>query len=226
MREFDILGKYPQPKKPRIVSKNLRTIQNRIIASYRGKEFYDGKRRNGYGGLKYDGRWIEVAKRIFKIYDLKSNAKILHIGCDKGFLLHDIKKIFPKTKVRGIEVSDYAIKSSKKEIKKYIKKSSFYKLPFKKNEFDFVIAIGPVYSLNLSDAIKCLKEIKRVGKGKSFITLGAYNNEKDLKLFKYWTLLGATVLTKNEWKQVLKYTKYTGDFKFNTAKSLNLKQKN
>ena len=75
MREFDILGKYPKPKKPRILSKNIRTIKNRIIASYRGKEFYDGKRENGYGGLKYDGRWTKIAKRIFKIYKLKQNAK-------------------------------------------------------------------------------------------------------------------------------------------------------
>jgi len=37
-----------------------------------------------------------------------------------------------------------------------------------------------------------------------------------------WTLLGATVLKKQEWKQVLKHTKYTGDYKFNTTKSLNL----
>ena len=224
MREFDLLSNYPVLKK-RCVSKNSRTIKNRITASYRSKSFYDGKRENGYGGFRYDGRWKHIAKKIFDIYRLKDNAKILQIGCDKGFLLQDIKKIFPKSKVRGIEISDYAIKSASKKIKKFIKKSSFYELPFKKNEFDFVIAIGPVYSLNLADAIQCLKEINRVGKGKSFITLGAYKNEKDLKLFRYWTLLGSTILSKKEWIEVLKHTKYKGDYKFNTAKSLNLVQK-
>jgi hypothetical protein len=88
-----------------------------------------------------------------------------------------------------------------------------------------VIAIGPVYSLNLANAIRCLKEIKRVGKDKSFITLGSYTNEIDFKLFRYWTLLGATILKKKEWIEVLKHTKYNGDYKFNTAKSLNLVQK-
>ena len=225
MREINILTNYPGPKKPRVVHKNIRTIKNRIIASYKGKEFYDGKRKNGYGGFRYDGRWLNVAKKIFKFYNLKNNAKILQIGCDKGFLLHDIKKLYPKSKVRGIEISDYAIKSSNKSIRKFIKKSIFFELPFKKKEFDFVIAIGPVYSLNLADAIKCLKEIKRVGKGKSFITLGAYENENDYRLFKYWTLLGGTILTKKEWIQVLKHVKYTGDYKFNTASSLNLIEK-
>ena len=224
MREFDLLSNYPVLKK-RYISKNSRTIKSRIIASYKDKEFYDGKRENGYGGYKYDGRWKIIAKKIFKFYELKSNAKILQIGCDKGFLLNDIKKIFPRSKIKGIEVSDYAIKKSKIKIRKYIKKGQFYNLPFKKNEFDFVIAIGPVYSLSLSESIKCLKEINRVGKGKSFITLGSYNNEKDLRLFRYWTLLGTTILKKKEWIEVLKHTKYSGDYKFNNAKSLNLEEK-
>ena len=224
MREFDLLNNYLTLKK-RYVSKNTRTIKNRIIASYREKDFYDGKRENGYGGFKYDGRWKIIAKKIFGVYRLKNNAKVLQIGCDKGFLLQDIKEIFPKSKVRGVEVSDYAIKHTNKKISKFIKKNKFYDLPFKNNEFDFVIAIGPVYSLNLADAIKCLKEIKRVGKGKSFITLGSYESERDFKLFRYWTLLGSTILKKKEWIEVLKHTKYDGDYKFNTAKSLNLVQK-
>ena len=224
MREIDLLTNYPVLKK-RYVSKNSRTIKNRIIASYRDKNFYDGNRDNGYGGYKYDGRWKVIAKKIFDIYRLKSNAKILQIGSEKGFLLQDIKEIYPKSRVKGIEVSEYAIKHTNKKIKKFIQKGPFHNLPFKKNEFDFVIAIGPVYSLNLADAIKCLKEIDRVGKGKSFITLGSYDHENDLKLFRYWTLLGSTILSKKEWIEVLKHTKYKGDYKFNTAKSLNLVQK-
>jgi len=221
MREFDLLSDYPVLKK-RYVSKSSRTIKNRIIASLRGKSFYDGKREDGYGGFKYDGRWKIIAKKIFDAYKLKDNSKILQIGCDKGFLLKDIKEIYPKSQVRGIEISDYAIKFSDKKIKNFIIKGPFHNLPFKDSEFDFVIAIGPVYSLNLADAIKCLNEIRRVGKGKSFITLGAYELEKDLRLFRYWTLLGSTILSKKEWIEVLKYTKYKGDYKFNTAKSLNL----
>ncbi len=224
MKEFDLLSDYPILKK-RYVSKNFRTIKSRILASYRGREFYDGKRTNGYGGFKYDGRWKLIARKIFKNYKLKNNAKILQIGCEKGFLLNDIKEIFPKSQIKGIEVSDYAIKNSVKKIRKYIKKGEFNNLPFKRNQFDFVIAIGPVYSMSLTDSIRCLKEIKRVGKGKSFITLGSYSNEKDFKLFRNWTLLGTTILKKKEWIEVLKHTKYTGDYKFNNAKSLNLAEK-
>ena len=143
--------------KKRYVSKNTRKIENRIIASYRGKEFYDGKRDNGYGGFKYDGRWQKIAKRIFKHYKLKDNSRILQIGSDKGFLLNDLKKIKPKCTVAGVEISDYAIMKTLKKVKKYVKKSNFYELPFNDNYFDFIIAIGPVYSLSLPDAIKMFK---------------------------------------------------------------------
>ena len=224
MREFYLLKNYSNLKQ-RYVGKNLRTVKNRIVASYRGKEFYDGHRNNGYGGYKYDKRWQKVATDIFKIYKLNDKAKILQIGSDKGFLLNDIKLLKPFSTVRGIEISNYAISKTVTSVKKFIIKSNFYDLPFKNNYFDFVLAIGPIYSLNLADAIKCLKEIKRVGKGKSFITLGSYNSISEFNLFRYWTLLGCTILSKSEWIQVLKHCKYTGDYMFNTSKSLNLKLK-
>lgn len=224
MREFDLLNIYPNLKN-RYVSKNSRTIKNRITASYKSKEFYDGHRSNGFGGYKYDGRWEKVAERIFSVYKLNKSAKILQIGCDKGFLIYDIKKIHPRAKIIGVENSKYAISKAPRKIKKNIIYSNFTELPFKNKYFDFVLAIGPVYSLNLTDAIKCLKEIKRVGKGKSFITLGSYENEREFKLFRYWTLLGSTILSKQDWKTVLKHVGYKGDYKFNTSKSLNLKLK-
>ena len=57
-----------------------------------------------------------------------------------------------------------------------------------------------------------LKEIQRVSKGNSFITLGSYKNEKEYKQLKQWTLLGTILLKETEWKQVLKHVKYTGDY--------------
>ena len=224
MKEFNLLKNYSSLKQ-RYVSKNLRTIKNRIIASYKGKEFYDGDRNNGYGGYKYDGRWKKVASDIFRIYKLSDKAKILQIGTDKGFLLNDIKLIKPSSTVRGVENSKYAISKTLPNVKKFIFKSNFLELPFKKNYFDFIIAIGPIYTLNLSDAIKCLNEIRRVGKGKSFITLGSYTTIAEFNLFRYWTLLGCTILSKLEWVELLKHCKYTGDYMFNTSKSLNLKLK-
>ena len=222
MREFDELQGYPAPKNKRGVSSDSRTIDNRIIASYRDKEFYDGSRDNGYGGMINDGRWLPIAKNMIQWYGLNEDSSVLQIGSDKGFLLEAFKSHLSKIDVFGVEISDYAINLTSSQIRENIIKSPFTHIPFEDNKFDLVIAIGPVYSLNLSDAIQCLKEIQRVGKGKSFITLGSYVNEEDRSLFVQWTLLGATILSKKEWINVLKHVKYEGDYKFNTAESLGL----
>ncbi len=222
MREFNALHVYPQPTKPRYVGKNIRTIHNRIIAAYRDKEYYDGDRNNGYGGFKYDGRWKQVVETMCQDYGINEKTKILQLGCEKGFLLHDFKEKFPQMTVRGYEMSKYAIDNAMPSIKGFIDKGEYKKLPYKDHEFDFVIAIGVIYTLTLADAIACLKEIQRVGKGKSFITLGSYRHEEGKKLFGMWTVLGATILHVNEWIEVLEHAGYTGDYLFTTSEYLNL----
>lgn len=225
MREFDALRVYPGPKEPRYAGENIRTIKNRIIASYRDERYYDGERNNGYGGFKYDGRWKKIVETMAEDYNLKEDSALLQIGSEKGFLLHDFRERFPKMKIRGTEISDYAINQAMPSVKQFIVKSDFHRLPFANGEFDFVIAIGVVYTLNLRDAISCLKEIQRVGKGKSFITLGAYKDKQGEKLFKQWSVLGCTILHTDEWLEVLKEAGYTGDYCFKTAQSLNLIEK-
>lgn len=225
MREFNAFRCYSQPKEPRYVGPHIRTIKNKIIASYRDQRYYDGDRNNGYGGYKYDGRWKAIVDSMCKDYGLTESSSILQVGCEKGFLLHEFKERFPRMKVRGIEISDYAISNAMPSIKPYIMKNDFVKFPFKDKEFDFVIAIGVVYTLNLAGAISCLKEIQRVGKGKSFITLGAYRDDRGARLFKYWSLLGSTVLHVDEWVEVLKEAGYTGDYNFTTDEYLNLAER-
>lgn len=225
MREFNALEGYPEPKEPRVVGPNIRTIHNRIIAAYRDKEYYDGEKNNGYGGFRYDGRWITVAQNMYKEYGLTEHSAVLQIGCEKGFLLHDFHQLYPNMKTRGTDISNYAIENSMPSVKPFIARAPFTKLPFKDKEFDFVIAIGVVYTLNLADAIQCLREIQRLSKGKSFITLAAYRTEEEFKLFRWWTVLGTTVLHEDEWVEVLKHVGYTGDYKFQTVRSLKLMEK-
>ena len=61
-----------------------------------GKKYWDGNRKFGYGGYKYiPNRWTKVAKRIIKKFKLNNKSKILDVGCGKGFLMYEIKKILP-----------------------------------------------------------------------------------------------------------------------------------
>ena len=226
MRNFNLLSEYRKSQTTRYVGANLRTIKHRLVASYRDKEFYDGDRNYGYGGFKYDGRWQKIANKICKEYNLNNESSFLQLNCEKGFLLNDLKNLFPKMQIHGLETSNYAIDNSLDSVKKYIKKTDNYlRLEFEDNKFDFVIALGVVYTHNLSDAVNCLKEIQRVSKKKSFVTLASYENKEDYWLFRQWTLLGTTILLENEWEVVLKHVNYSGDFYFTNAKTLNLKAK-
>ena len=219
MREFNLLEDLPKSDKPRIVHPKIRTIKSRIIAAERGKEFYDGNRENGYGGYTDDGRWKLIARKIIDEYHPNS---ILQICIDIGFLLNELYKISSGFFLRGTEVSEYALEKQLIYIKSKVSLvNSLSELPFGDDNFDFIIALG-LYCLSLEDIIRCLKQIQTVGRGKSFIVLGAFETEEEEKLFRQWTLLGTTILSKNDWLEVLKYVGYTGDYYFTTAKTLNL----
>jgi hypothetical protein len=218
-REFNAFAGYPEPATPRVVSPTLRTITNRIAASYRDREFYDGDRANGYGGMKDDGRWGPICDGIIRAYDLKPGDRILQVNAHKGYLLQEFA--MRGYSVFGQEVSPYAAAHSRI----FLKISPFTELPFKDCIADFVIATSAVYAGSLQDAIKCLREIQRVGSGRSWITLAAYDDENDIEglmLLRYWFLTGTLILTKAEWRIVMEHAGYTGDWRFDTAKSLNL----
>ena len=218
MRELNRFHRFIEPPIERKVG--ARTIESRIIAAARGHEFYDGKRENGYGGYVDDGRWKDVAQEFVEEYGLTQNSTILQIGCHKGFLLKEFHKM--GIWVRGTETSRYAIEFSDKTVGPFIHFAEPTKLPFNDGKFDLVISISPVYQQSLELAIKSLWEIRRVSKGRSFITLGAYENEYDFWLLKDWIVLGTTLLKKEEWSKVLSHTMFTGDYMFSTAESLNL----
>ncbi|MBA1339394.1 MAG: Methyltransferase domain-containing protein [Pelagibacterales bacterium] len=226
MREFNLLDNYPKLSEPRYVSKNLRTISHRIVAANRQKDFFDGDRNHGYGGFKYDGRWKVVADKIFSEYKINEDSSILQINSEKGFLLKDIKDKNSKINITGLETSQYAKDNTLDEVKKNITLVQNYNnLKFEDNKFDFIIGLGIIYTLTIDSAFKTLKEIERVGKGKSFITLASYSDEEDYWLFKDWTLIGSTILKKEEWLEILKAANYSGDYYFTNSKTLNIARK-
>ena len=210
MREWNALRSYPQPES-RVVGE--RTIRDRILASYRGRDFFDGPRSSGYGGLKDDGRWEKVAYDLREDYALEKGSRVIQLGSEKGFLLSMLKMM--EIEVVGVEASSYARRHSKVPV--------LPNYPPESPPFDLCLALGVVYTLNLGDAMNLIRSIERVAH-KSFITLGAYDTEEDLRLFRKWTLLGTTILKQDEWREVLNHCGFTGDYWFVTAESLKLRE--
>lgn len=216
-KHFDI-GYFKKPVKVRAKVAKERTVINKMYAWELGKEYYDGSRLNGYGGFKYDGRWLKLLPKIIKKYKLNKRSKVLDLGCKKGFLLKDLNILIPGIKSYGIENHDYALKNAVKCSSKLIK-SDYTKLPFKNKSLDFVIAFNSLYMQNLGDVIKSLKEIERVSK-KSYVVLASGENNEERNKFYKWTLIGTSILLKREWKLLFKKIKFKGDYYFSSAKSL------
>lgn len=151
--EINLLKNYPKTIRKlsfRNKNKNKKIIK---LASKFGKEYFDGSRLNGYGGYYYDPKfWKKVVKDFKRFYKLKSTCKILDVGCAKGFMLHDFKQLIPKSYLRGIDISSYAIKNAKPEIKKFVKIGNAKKLPFQDRFFDLVISINTLHNLKKKSA--------------------------------------------------------------------------
>ena len=178
-------------------------------------DYWDGDRRINYGGYKYiEGRWEKVAKEMINFYKLDSKSKILDIGCGKGFLLYDFKKILPECEVYGIDISKYAIENSKTEIKSNLKVGNSSELPWSNNYFDLVISINTLHNLYCYELEKSLKEMERVGKEKKYICVESYRNEEEKANLLYWQVTCESFCTPEEWKWWFSHTKYTGDYSF------------
>ena len=214
------IGYFNNKLKIRSKVANKRNIINKIEAWELGREYYDGKRINGYGGFKYDGRWLKLLPKIIKEYKLNKNSKFLDLGCKKGFLLKDLNSLVPGIKSYGLENHEYPLKKIKK-LKSKIIMSDYYNLPYKDKYFDFVIAFNSIYMQSLGDVIKTLKEINRVSKN-SYIVLASGEDEKEIQKFYKWTLIGTTIQLKKDWIKLFKKIGYKGDYYFSSSKSLGI----
>lgn len=178
-------------------------------------DYWDGDRKYGYGGYKYiKGYHSILAKKLIKDYSLNEKSKILDVGCGKGYLLFEIKKILKKAQIYGIDNSRYAKNNAKAEIKKNIKIYDINnKLDYENKFFDLVISINTLHNLKLKNLYQCLQEIERIGKSK-FICVESYKNEEEQFNLQCWALTAETLIDIKSWKWIFNLTGYTGDYEF------------
>jgi len=179
-----------------------------------GLEFWDGDRRTGYGGYVYDGRWAPVAERIINNYALKPDASILDAGCGKGFLLYELKKQLPLSRIAGFDISEYAISQAPATIRDQLDVRKIQApWSYDDNEFDLVISLNTLHNLRIFDLEKALLEMERVARDK-FLVVESYKNEQELFNLQCWALTCECFFTPDEWIWLFKRFSYTGDYEF------------
>lgn len=220
MRELEIISPLHKATKRDYIGRMMDDkVKCMLKAKEYGFDYWDGDRRFGYGGYKYDGRWKPVAEQLIKIYDLKENAKILDVGCGKAYLLYELGELLPRATVKGIDNSEYGISHAPK----YMKYSTLnfivqnYRAqgpyPWEDKFFDLVISLMTLHNLKIQDLAKAIPEIERVGKH-AFIYHESYRNEQEQFNLQCWALTAETIVSKDTWLWLYDHFGYTGDYEF------------
>lgn len=195
-----------------------RMNDEKVLCMKKSKEYsldyWDGNRRFGYGGYKYDGRWKSVAIDLIQQFSLKDGCKILDVGCGKAFLLYELQQLLPSSTIVGFDSSPYALEHAKEEIKgKLFLHNAKETFPFDSNEFDLVISLNTLHNLKVYDLKKAVQEIERVGKNKYLVVEG-YRNDEELFNLECWALTCECFFRPDEWTWLYNEWGYTGHYEF------------
>jgi SAM-dependent methyltransferase len=211
MAEVNLLVRYPKAKR-NIKARLAHKEENRRIALRFGKEYFDGTREQGYGGYRYDGRWMPIAEDIVRHFGLKAGQRVLDVGCAKGFLVKDLMKVCPGLEAFGIDISEYAVMNCEPEVIGRLHVGNAVRLPFPDRSFDAVLAINTIHNLERAACVRALKEIERLAPGRGYIQVDAYRNEAERKIFEDWMLTARTYAMPREWEEILREARYSGDY--------------
>ena len=211
MAEIDLLRRYPRAKRKMEKPRSL-DPSNREAALKFGAEYFDGKREQGYGGYRYDGRWVPIARDIVAHFDLKAGNRVLDVGCAKGFLAKDLMSVCPGLQVYGLDISEYAIRHGEPEVAGRCVVGTADRLPFRDSSFDVVLAINTLHNLERERLIQALGEMERLSPARGYIQVDAYRNEAERDIFMGWVLTAKTFLKPKDWVELFAEAGYKGDY--------------
>jgi len=184
------------------------------VASRFGEEYWDGDRRYGYGGYRYDGRWLPVAQAIASHYALKAGDRLLDVGCGKGFLLHELTVAVPGLVVAGLDVSAYAVAHAHAPVKPFLVEGRAEALPYDDDAFDVVISLGALHNLGAAALFAALAEIERVARRGAYVMVESYRDEREKANLLYWQLTCRSFYSVEDWEFVFRQAGYSGDYGF------------
>ncbi|HJZ98510.1 MAG TPA: class I SAM-dependent methyltransferase [Candidatus Solibacter sp.] len=195
-----------------------RMVDDKVHCMLKAKEYeydyWDGDRRYGYGGYKYDGRWKPVAQQFIDIYGLNNNSKVLDVGCGKAHIIHEMKQLLPGAEIVGFDISKHGLATAPEPIREHLfRYRAQDRYPFGDKYFDLVISLGCLHNLRLFELDTACKEIERVGK-QGYIMLESYRNELEQFNLQCWALTCESFFDTAEWIWLYRHFGFTGDYEF------------
>jgi len=210
--ELDLLRALPKTKRnisARLDAKNPEVV--RISKQY-GELYFDGPRDYGYGGYRYDGRWLPVARDIVAHFGLKPGDRVLDVGCAKGYLVRDLLHVLPGLEVFGLDISEYALMHCHPEVVGRLHLGSADRLPFPDGSFACVLSLDTVHNLPRERARTALAEIQRLSGGRAFVKVDSYRTAEQKAIFESWVLTAEFHDYPDGWLALFAEAGYTGDY--------------
>jgi SAM-dependent methyltransferase len=210
MAEINLLRSLPKGKRNVKAREIAKTEEHLRISRKFGGIYFDGPREYGYGGYYYDGRWQPVAQDIIDHFGLKKGARVLDIGCAKGFLVKDLVNL--GIDAYGIDVSQYALKHCGPEIIGRLLIGSAENLPFPDGSFDAILCINTLHNLPRDLCKMALVEIERLAPGKGFVQVDSFLTKEQKDIFEKWVLTADFYDYPKGWITLFKEAGFTGDY--------------
>lgn len=215
MPQVDLLRSLPKSRRDVSARAEAKDPSVVAVAKLYGQAYFDGDRKFGYGGYKYDGRWQSVARDIVNHYGLSSASRVLDVGCAKGFLVADFSPVAPGrwANAYGVDRSRYAVVDNPHpEAVGRLHYGRAEELPFPDRSFDLVLSINTLHNLPRPQLIKALREIKRVSRGPAFVQVDSYRTSEEKALFEQWVLTAEWHGYPHEWLELFAEAGYEGDY--------------
>jgi len=184
------------------------------VAARFERDYWDGDRRYGYGGYRYDGRWRAVADALAAHYGLRPGMRVLDVGCGKAHLLHDLAVAVPGLEVVGVDPSAWALTHTLDTIRPRLVRARAEALPLPDAHFDLVISLNTLHNLRLPALAAAVGEIGRVGRGRTYVVVESWRNEREKANLLAWQLTCAAFHDPDEWQWLLAHLGYQGDLGF------------
>lgn len=183
------------------------------IASRFDYDYWDGDRRYGYGGYRYDGRWRPIAEQLVEIYGLRAGDRVLDVGCGKGYLLYELAQVVPGLLISGLDISDYALAHAKEEVAPHLRAGGADQLPYPDRSFDLVLSFKTLPNLSIEQLWSALREITRVGE-RAYLAVESYRDEREKANLLTWNLIARSFYSVEDWEFLFRLVGYRGDYGF------------
>jgi len=211
MAEVNLLSRLPRGKRNLGARAAAKTEQHVRVSREYGEIYFDGPREYGYGGYRYDGRWIPVAHDIIRHFSLGPGDRVLDVGCAKGFLVKDLMIACSGLDAFGLDISGYALTHREPETVGRLCAGNAVALPFADDSFKAVISLNTIHNLERPDCLRALRELQRVSGGRAFVQVDSYRTPEQKAIFEDWVLTARFHDYPEGWIALFREAGYTGD---------------